>query len=94
MVVLDFIKEYWVIITFFVGEVAILIGFMTAIIKSVKCVLRNDILDIYDRCKGKKKITRYQLQSIKYSYDLYKKLKGNSFVDEILEKVKTFEEID
>jgi hypothetical protein len=94
MWILDFLKEYWVLITFFVGEIAVLVGFMMAIIKSVKCVLRNDILDIYDRCKGNKKITRYQLQSIKYSYDLYKKLKGNSFVDEIIEKVSTFEEVD
>lgn len=94
MVLLDFLKEYWVLITFCVGEIAVLVGFMTAIIKSVKCVLRNDILDIYDRCKESKKITRYQLQSITYSYELYKKLKGNSFVEEIIERIHDFEEVD
>lgn len=94
MWILDFLKEYWVLITFFVGEIAVLVGFMMAIIKSVRCVLRNDILDIYDRCKESQEITRYQLQSIRYSYDLYKKLKGNSFVDEIIERVHNFKEID
>lgn len=94
MWILDFLKEYWVLITFFVGEIAVLVGFMMAIINSVKCVLRNDILDIYDRCKESQEITRYQLQSIRYSYDLYKKLKGNSFVDEIIERVHNFKEID
>lgn len=94
MVILDFLKEYWVLITFFLGEIAVLVGFMMAIIKSVKCVLRNDILDIYDRCKETKKITRYQLQSITYSYELYKKLKGNSFVKEIIERLHDFEEVD
>lgn len=94
MWILDFLREYWVVISFFVGEIAILIGFMTAIIKSVKCVLRNDILDIYDRCKETGEITRYQLQSISYSYELYKKLKGNSFVDEIIERIHGFKEVD
>lgn len=94
MEILDFLKEYWVIITFFVGEVSILFGFVQSINKSTKCTLRNDILDIYDRCKDQKKITHYQLQSLMYSYDRYKKLHGNSFVDEIVERVENFELID
>lgn len=94
MEILGFLKEYWVIITFFAGELIALWGFVTNINKSTKCTLRNDILNIYDRCKEQKSITRYQLQSITYSYDRYKKLKGNSFVDEIMEKIKDFELVD
>ena len=94
MELLEFLKEYWVLISFFVGELALLYGFVVNINKSTKCTLRNDILDIYDRCKEKGKITHYQLQSITYSYDRYKKLKGNSFVDEIIERVKDFELVD
>lgn len=94
MEILDFIKEYWVVITAFLGEVGILFGFVKNINKSTKCTLRNDILDIYDRCKEQKAITRYQLQSLMYSYDRYKKLHGNSFVDEIVERVDKFELVD
>lgn len=94
MEIINFIKEYWVLIAFFVGEVGIVWGFIASIKKGIKCTLRNDILNIYDRCKEKREITHYQLQSIKYSYDVYKKLKGNSFVDEIIEKVNHFEIID
>ena len=94
MEILGFIKEYWVIISAFVGEIGVLWAFVSNLNKSTKCTLRNDILDIYDRCKDSGKITRYQLQSIMYSYDRYKKLKGNSFVDEIVEKIKDFELID
>ena len=94
MEILDFIKEYWVLISFFVGEVGILWGFVKNINKSTQCTLRNDILDIYDRCKEEKKITHYQLQSMMYSYDRYKKLKGNSFVAEIIERVQHFELVD
>jgi hypothetical protein len=92
--ILEFIKEWWVLITAFLGELGVLWGFVSNINKSTKCTLRNDILDIYDRCKESGKITHYQLQSIMYSYDRYKKLKGNSFVDEIIVKVQNFELVD
>ena len=94
MEILNFIKEYWVIIVFFIGEIGVVWAFIQSIKKGIKCTLRNDILDIYDRCKDKQEITRYQLQSIKYSYEVYKKLKGNSFVDDIVKKVNNFKEID
>ena len=92
--ILDFLKEYWVLIAFFIGEIGVVWAFIQSIKKGIKCTLRNDILDIYDRCKDKQEITRYQLQSIKYSYEVYKKLKGNSFVDDIVKKVANFKEID
>jgi hypothetical protein len=92
--ILEFLKEYWTVIVFFVGEVGVLFGVLKTIKKALQCTLRNDILDIYDRCKEKKKITRYQLQSIHYSYKQYQKLKGNSFVADIVEIVGGFELID
>jgi hypothetical protein len=91
---INFIKEYWVLIAFFMGELGLVWAFIQSIKEGIKCTLRNDILDIYDRCKDTKRITRYQLQSIKYSYDVYKKFKGNSFVDDIVEKVKDFKVVD
>ena len=94
MAMLEFLKEYWLLITAFLGEIGVLVGFIMEVNKSTKCTLRNDILDIYDRCKESGTITRYQLQSILYSYDRYKKLKGNSFVDEIIDRIQNFELID
>jgi hypothetical protein len=91
VIILNFLKEYWVLITFFIGEISALIIFAVYIIDAVKCLLRNDILNIYDRCKDNKKITRYQLKSVNLSYSIYKKLKGNSFIDEIMEEIKEFE---
>lgn len=91
MAVLNFIKEYWVLITFFIGELAALFIFAKYFVDAVKCLLRNDILSIYDKCKDTRKITRYQLQSVHLSYTIYKKLKGNSFIDEIMEEIKEFE---
>lgn len=93
--ILEFLRENWVLITFCVSELAALYVFVRNLIKSAKCTLRNDILNIYDRCKETKQITKFQLQSITYSYEVYKKLKGNSFVDTIvLEEIPKFEIID
>ena len=92
--ILDFLKEYWVLIVFFLGELGALLMFVKSINKGTKCSLRNDMLDIWDKCKETKRITKYQLQAFNYSYDLYKKLKGNSFIDEIRDRIKEFEIID
>ena len=94
MEIVNFIKDYWVLITFFIGEIGALLVFVKSIHRGTKCSLRNDILSIYDRCKPLKEITRYQLQSVHFTYTEYKKLGGNSFVDEIMEEIKGFEIAD
>lgn len=94
MDLIKFIKDYWVQIVFLFGVLVAMYKFAKAMIESSKCGLRNDILGIYDRCKDKKKITKWQLESILYSYKLYKALKGNSFIDSLVKKVQEFEVID
>lgn len=95
MQIIDIIKEYWVLITFIAGVLIALATFIFYIIQAVKCSLRNDILDIYDRAESKgKKITHYELEAIMHSADVYFKLRGNSFVEALIEKVKKFEIID
>lgn len=94
MQVLDIISKYWALILFF-GSFLITMGkYQLAQTRAIKCSLRNDILEIWDKCRTEKKITKYQLQALELSYAEYKKLKGNSFVDDIHERVKSFEIID
>ena len=94
MALINFIKEYWVQIVFICTLLIAIYKFGKAMIEATKCSLRNDILEIYDRCKDSKKITKWQLESIEYSYNQYKLLKGNSFVEALVEKVENFEVID
>ena len=94
MQLLDFIKNYWVQIVFIFGVLAAVYRFEKAMIEATKCSLRNDILEIYDRCKEEKKITKWQLDSINFSYEQYKALKGNSFIDTLVKKVQEFEIVD
>ena len=88
---LEFLRQYWAMITFCATELIALLVFAYYVVEAVRCLLRNDILGVYDRCKDNKKITKYQLQSVHMSYKIYKKLKGNSFVDEIMDEIKGFE---
>ena len=94
MALINFIKEYWVQIVFICTLLIAIYKSGQAMIEATKCSLRNDILEIYDRCKDSKKITKWQLESIEYSYKQYKLLKGNSFVEALVEKVENFEVID
>ena len=94
MKILNFIKEYWVLITFVCGVLSTFFMFIKTMVRAIRCSLRNDILTIYDRCKEDKRITKYQLEAIKQSAEIYFKLKGNSFVKDVIERVKQFELID
>lgn len=95
MEILNFIKNYWVLITFLVGVMGTFFTFVFYMIQAIKCSLRNDILDIYDRAVERgNKITHYELEALTHSVDVYFKLKGNSFVKALMEKTKKFEIID
>lgn len=91
---MKFIIEYWTQIIFLIGVLGTLATFILITIEGVKCSLRNDILQIYEECKDDKKINEYQLEALLKSADLYFKLKGNSFVKTIVEKIKDWEVID
>lgn len=94
MEILRFLKDYWVQIIFFCTLLFGFYKFAQAMIESVKCSLRNDVLTIYDKCKTDKKITKFELEAIENSFALYKSLKGNSFVATIYQEVKKYEIID
>ena len=95
MQIISFIKEYWVLITFLAGVISTFLVFIYYMVQAIKCSLRNDILDIYDRAIAKgNKITHYELEALTHSAEVYFKLKGNSFVQVLMEKVKSFEIID
>lgn len=93
MKILEFIKNYWTQILFIITIITGYIKLFMANREATKCSLRNDILQIYSECKDNKEITLYQLQAIEMSYTLYKKLKGNSFVDDILKEIKDYKKI-
>jgi len=94
MTIINFLKEYWVLICFFVGEIGVLFAFVKSIHRGTKCSLRNDIVEIYEKCKKTKTITRYELETVCLSFEEYEKLKGNSFVKKLVDEMKTFEIID
>ena len=91
---MQFLKDYWPQILYAIGIAGVIVAQIRVSREATKCSLRNDILQIYTECKDQKKITLYQLEAISISYELYKKLKGNSFVQAIYNEVQTYEKIE
>lgn len=91
---LKFITQYWTQIIFLITTITGFGTFLLITIEGVKCSLRNDILQMYESCKETKKINTYQYEAILKSAELYFKLRGNSFVKEIVNKIKNWEVID
>ena len=94
MKVLEFIKNYWTQIVFLFGLIASVVIIVRNNNEAIKCSLRNDMLEIWDKCKDRKQITKYELESFTTSRDLYYKKKGDGFIHIIDTKIQTFEIID
>lgn len=90
---IKFITSYWTQIIFIGGLVIGFIKLEIAYREGTKCSLRNDILSIYNLYKEKKEIPLYDFEAISLSYGLYKKYKGNSFVDSIWAEVQGWKKI-
>ncbi len=90
---INFITSYWTQIVFVAG---LFIGFVKLEIayrEGTKCSLRNDILQIYNQYREKREIPLYDFEALSLSYSLYKKYKGNSFVDSIWTEVQGYKKI-
>lgn len=59
-------------------------------IEGILCVLRNEILEMYCERKESQQITIQEKQAIKYSFDIYKKYGGNSFIEDIVKEMNTY----
>lgn len=87
---IKFIKDYWTQILFLIG----MLGMAKAYLEATKCSLRNDILEIWDRTKETKTLTKFQLESYTNSRDLYFKIGGDGFIHALDEQIKDFKIID
>ena len=78
-----------------IGEIGVLIGVIVPVIISIKriangtkCQLRSEMLRIYYHNHHLSEIRQYEYENFVALYEAYKALGGNSFIDEIYEKIK------
>ena len=81
----------------FIGALTTLGSALTAAIVALsklfagqRCLLRSKMLEIYYKCKETETIRQYELENFILLYEAYKRLHGNSFIDEIHERVMKF----
>jgi hypothetical protein len=90
---IKFLTQYWTQLIFVGGLVLGFIRLEIAYREGTKCSLRNDILQIYNQYRVNKEIPLNDFEAISLSYGLYKKYKGNSFVDSIWNEIQTWKKI-
>lgn len=80
-----------------ISEVLIIVGFAVPVIVWVhrivegqKCQLRTAMLHTYYRCKETEEIRQYERENFDKLYHAYKKLGGNSFVDDIYKEIRSY----
>lgn len=56
-------------------------------------ILRNNITHIYFKYKKDKQIPHFEKENVLYLAEQYNKLNGNSYVKQIVEEIKTWDEI-
>ena len=61
-----------------------------AVVEGIRCQLRTEMMRTYYRHVDDKKIRQYEMENFKHNYKAYKALGGNSFIDEIHDKVTTW----
>ena len=58
-----------------------------------RCMLRSDMLRTYYRHKDDKIIRQYEKENFLLEYKAYKRLKGNSFIDDVEKTIREWDVI-
>lgn len=81
-----------------IGEIGVLLGVVAPMFVAIKkisngtkCQLRSEMLRIYYRNHDAKKLREYEYRNFVDLYEAYKALKGNSFIDEIYDKIREWD---
>lgn len=56
-------------------------------------ILRNTITHIYFKYKDEKRIPHYEKENVMYLYARYQALNGNSYIQNVVQEIKDWEEI-
>lgn len=90
---IDILSDFIVDIGVLAGVIIPAVIWVRKLAKGSRCQLRSEMLRIYYHNKDTKTIRQYEYQNFTMLYEAYKALKGNSFIDEIYEKVMSWEVI-
>ena len=81
-----------------ITEVGVLVGVIVPVVVNIKkistgtkCQLRSEMLRIYYANIKTGQIRQYEYENFVMLYEAYKALKGNSFIDKIMEEIHELE---
>ena len=73
------------------GAAAWLIRSLRLMREGIKCQLRSEMLRIYYKHREEDRLRQYEKENFLLLYGAYKKLGGNSFIDDVAKEVRTWE---
>lgn len=89
--------QYLSVAAAIVSEMLILVGaavpvivWVHRIVDGQRCQLRTAMLHTYYNCKDSEEIRQYDRENFDKLYCAYKKLGGNSFIDDIYKEVRAY----
>ena len=87
--------NYFLIIAEIISAASVIIGTVSAfwvwikrIVEGLRCQLRSEMLHTYYKHQEDNTLRQYEYENFMLMYKAYKALKGNSFIDKILDEVK------
>lgn len=75
------------------GIISYIVMWALRVIEGIRCQLRTTMLRTYYNHLEDKKIRQYEFENFEKTYNAYKALKGNSFIDKIHEEVRKWKVI-
>lgn len=73
------------------GAAAWLIRSLHLMRDGIRCQLRSEMLRIYYKHREEDRLRQYEKENFLLLYGAYKKLGGNSFIDDVAKEVRTWE---
>jgi hypothetical protein len=61
------------------------------IVEGLRSLLRNQMMNTYYKHKDEGALRQYEMENFQKTYEAYKALNGNSFIDQIADQVKDWD---
>ena len=87
MVTYEFIRLIIIDVTTIIAFMLPVIVCVILAINGIKCLLRSEMLRIYNEHKVQCQMSQYEFDNFIALYKAYKALRGNSFIDKIYKEV-------
>ena len=92
---MEWVQQYWMeliftaIVSLFIASVKYMYRAITAVKGGMQAILRDEIIDLYNKCHDSDCVKIYELENMEHLYKNYVALGGNGAIKELYKDFKT-----